>query len=120
MALIFYVSSQSDPMPAVTSRVWDKWIHLVEYGCLAVLFAWAFSGEGLTAGRAALLTIVATSIYGLTDEWHQAYVPSRSADIGDWVADSIGAAISGGAYTLVRLYVRRVDLDAHRLPDQIH
>jgi len=47
-------------------------------------------------------------------------VPFRSADVSDWVADTIGAALAAGGYALVGFYVRRVHLDAHRLSDEIH
>jgi VanZ family protein len=31
--------------------------------------------------------------YAATDEWHQSFVPSRTADLGDVLIDSTGAAI---------------------------
>jgi VanZ family protein len=120
MVLIFYLSSQSDPLPAVTSRFWDKWIHVVEYGALAVLMCPALTAEGRGLTRVAVLAVIAASVYGMTDEWHQSYVPFRSADVSDWVADTIGAALAAGGYALVGFYVRRVHLDAHRLSDEIH
>jgi VanZ family protein len=120
MALIFYLSSQSDPLPAVTSRFWDKWIHVVEYGPLALLFCRALTGEGLGLTRAAVLAVFAASVYGMSDEWHQSYVAFRSADVSDWIADTVGAALATGVYALVRFYVRRVHFDAHGLSDQIH
>lgn len=41
-----------------------------------------------------LITIIIASGYGLLDELHQLFVPGRSAELLDWVADFIGA-ISG-------------------------
>jgi VanZ family protein len=32
-------------------------------------------------------------VYGLTDEWHQLYVPGRSGKVGDVLIDAAGAAI---------------------------
>jgi VanZ family protein len=117
MALIFHLSSQSDPMPAVTPLVWDKLLHLTEFGVLAVLFYRAFTGEGAGWQLAAMLALLATSLYGATDEWHQAFVPMRSSDVRDWIADTAGGAVAILAYALVRFYVGRIYLDAHRLPD---
>ena len=99
MALIYYLSSQSDPVPQVTSVVWDKLLHLVEYGGLAVLLARAMLGEGLTAGVTLVAAILLTSAYGATDEAHQSRVPQRQADVRDWIVDSIGAAAGAGIAT---------------------
>ena len=30
--------------------------------------------------------------YGATDEWHQSFVPGRSTELADWIADTAGAA----------------------------
>ncbi len=39
------------------------------------------------------LAVIATSLYGASDEWHQAFVPMRESSIRDWYADVIGAAL---------------------------
>jgi len=98
MALIFYLSSQSHPVPELTEHVWDKLLHFGGYGVLGILFYRAFAGEGLSSRRAILLAILASSLYGATDEWHQAFVPSRSSDVRDWMADTAGAALGAIAF----------------------
>jgi VanZ family protein len=30
-------------------------------------------------------------VYGASDEFHQRFVPGRTADVLDWLADSLGA-----------------------------
>jgi VanZ family protein len=35
-----------------------------------------------------------TSLYGASDELHQYFVPNRSCDFYDWLADSIGAVMA--------------------------
>jgi VanZ family protein len=102
MASIYYLSSQSDPVPQVTSVVWDKLLHFVEYGVLAVLLARAMLGEGLTAGVTLVAAILLTSAYGATDEAHQSRVPQRQSDVRDWIVDSIGAAAGAGIATTRR------------------
>ena len=98
MALIFYSSSQPDPAPALTHVVWDKGLHVVGYALLALLFARALRREG--AGWLATTTaaIVFTSLYGASDEWHQLFTPLRDSNIGDWLADTLGAAIGALVY----------------------
>jgi VanZ family protein len=95
MALVFHLSSQSDPLPVLTEHVWDKLLHAIEYGGLGALVCRALLGEGLAPLRAVLLATLLTGAYGASDEWHQAYVPNRDSDVLDWLTDDLGAA--GGA-----------------------
>src|SRR5262249_38217578 len=90
MALIFYLSSQSDPAPAVTSLIWDKGLHGGGYAVLGLLFARAWRAEGKSVWTAAVLAAVCASLYGASDEVHQIFTPMRQADVRDWVADTAG------------------------------
>ena len=49
--------------------------------------------------RAAVLAVLAASAYGASDEWHQSFVPSRSAEVADWMTDTLGAGFMVAAYT---------------------
>ena len=91
-ALIFYLSSQSQPLPELTRRFSDKLLHLIEYAVFAAVATWGLS-HLVTTPRAARLGALIGSIYGATDEFHQWFVPHRSAEVADWVADSTGAAL---------------------------
>jgi VanZ family protein len=42
------------------------------------------------------------ALYAATDEWHQAFVPRRSPELGDWLADVSGVLL-GYAVLLVLL-----------------
>ena len=97
---IFTVSAQSDPMPALTAAVWDKALHWIDYGGLALLLCRAFRGEGCTWLIACLLAAFVASGYAVSDEWHQSMVPGRNSDVGDWAADTIGAAFGVTLYWL--------------------
>ena len=96
LAVIFYLSSDPDPLPAVSQLVWDKGLHVIAYLVLSVLFSRALHGEGLAALRVAVFSILLTSAYGATDETHQAFVPNRHAGVGGWLADTCGA-VAGAA-----------------------
>jgi VanZ family protein len=100
MAFIFHLSSESNPLPALTTRVWDKLLHLIEYGGLAALLCRALLGEGLGWLTGLLGAIVLTSAYGASDEWHQLFTPGRDSDIHDWFADTLGGAVGTIAYGL--------------------
>ena len=43
-----------------------------------------------------LLTIVCATVYGISDEFHQWFVPGRTADVHDVMADAIGATRGRG------------------------
>jgi VanZ family protein len=71
----------------------DKILHFTAYALLGILF---FRALGTLAIRkrthlTALLSIMAASLYGLSDEIHQYFVPLRDADMLDWLADVIGS-----------------------------
>ncbi|HEY3043108.1 MAG TPA: VanZ family protein [Vicinamibacterales bacterium] len=102
MALIFYVSSLSDPVPLITAHVWDKLLHALEYAGLATLLGRALLGEGLGALAAVVAAVLLAGAYGATDEYHQMFVASRTADVRDWVVDVIGASLGAIGYLLGR------------------
>ena len=100
MALIFHFSAESNPMPEVTAHVWDKLLHTIEYFWLALLFARALTGEGLTWLVAIIVATLLTSAYGATDEYHQLFVPLRDSNVRDWIADTLGATVGAIAWVL--------------------
>lgn len=96
---IFFLSAQSHPEEQVPSfllkEVSDKVLHAMEYAVLGGLcyraFRWGLNGQ--VAARALIIAIVAASLYGVTDEVHQLFVPFRESSWQDWLADTIGAVI---------------------------
>lgn len=55
--------------------------------------------------RAGVLASVAASLYGVTDEIHQIFVPLRSCDPADWTVDTAAACL--GAIAVCALLARR-------------
>jgi VanZ family protein len=106
-AVIFYLSSQSAPLPELTEHVWDKFLHTIEYAGLGLLVCRALVGEGIPWVRAAILAVAISSVYGASDEWHQSFVPDRSSDVRDWITDNIGATLGAGCYAATALAVAR-------------
>jgi VanZ family protein len=107
MAAIFHLSSQSDPLPELTEHVWDKLLHTVEYSGLAILVYRALDGEGLDWRWAVMLTVLFVSTYGVSDEWHQSFVPQRTSDIFDWLTDTLAGGIGSAAFIAWRRVSRR-------------
>jgi VanZ family protein len=94
-ALAIFVESSISTVPAFPSGFTDKDGHGLLYAGLAVLVLRAASGarwDGVT-WRATAVAVVFASVYGITDEFHQWFVPGRTADVYDWIADSTGATI---------------------------
>ncbi len=58
--------------------------------------------------RLPLLATVFASLYGISDEFHQVFVPQRSCDPADWAVDTIAALIGAlVCYALVKRTKRR-------------
>lgn len=92
LGLIFWLSSRSSVSWA--SPYPDKLLHFLEYGGLALLLARALNGtiRRPIPARVLLVAGLLTLAYAVSDEFHQAFVPNRTSDWRDIVADAIGAA----------------------------
>jgi VanZ family protein len=98
MALIFAISSISHP-PELPDAVGDKGGHALLYSGLAALFVRAFArgwSKPPTLGIS-MAAVVGSTLYGVTDEIHQMFVPPRTPEVADVVADAIGAAAAVAA-----------------------
>ena len=65
------------------------------------------ASRGRTPRGALFLAVALASLYGATDEFHQSLVPGRDADVVDWVADTLGAAIGAALATAAIRALRR-------------
>jgi VanZ family protein len=76
----------------------DKLVHAAIFGVMAFLFSWPVLKSALNRIQQQqyfLKVALAVSIWGLAAELIQKYfIPGRSYDIVDWIADTIGAFIS--------------------------
>ena len=93
MTIIFIASSIPDvgPLPGGVS---DTSGHSLGYAILGALLLRALAGgrmSGVT-WKTALATLVLATLYGVSDEFHQWFVPNRTPDVFDVLADAIGAA----------------------------
>lgn len=72
----------------------DKIAHFMVYGLLGTLVC---RTQRLDA-RGAAGALVIASLYGVSDELHQSFVPGRTLQLADWIADTCGAALAIGLY----------------------
>lgn len=94
--MIFGLSSiPGSRIPDVGVSFADKVAHVLVYGGLGALCfrglrrSWPLLSIRSTVLAAALLALA----YGLTDEFHQMFVPNRSSEFLDLVADLIGGTV---------------------------
>lgn len=89
MGIVFWLSHQpSIPVPPLFANQ-DKVFHFLEYLGLGFLFA--SCTVPATSLRARFwLAFVLASVYGVSDELHQSFVPGRDSSIADWLADTAG------------------------------
>ncbi len=83
------------PHPPSLPRAWnvpgiDKVVHAVLFGVMALLAVRAMA----TRGRAWFVVFVGTAAFGAFTEGQQYFIPSRSMELGDFLADTAGAAIA--------------------------
>ena len=96
-ALIVFASGNNPQPPVPTFIGFDKVAHFGVFGLLATLLL-RTHGVWRRPGWRAAIAIGVVSIFGLTDEWHQSFTPGRSVELGDWIADTTGAALAVALY----------------------
>lgn len=69
--------------------------HFLEYLVFGVLLT-NLLRQYMPLRRACVLAILIASAYGVTDEFHQYFVPGRMTDPIDWFVDTIGASLGAG------------------------
>ncbi len=80
----------------------DKIMHLGAYTVLGLLcLRWlAREVPGAKKGKIILAGFVLTSLFGLSDEFHQSFIIGRTASVYDFMADCAGAALGSWIWTL--------------------
>lgn len=89
--LIFIQSSKPAPEQLPVFPFSDKVIHFLLYTPLGVLFCRAFGTLKSRTWVTIILSVSASILYGASDEIHQVFVPSRTAELSDLLADALGS-----------------------------
>ena len=97
--LIFIQSSYPATHSLPSSPHMDKLVHAGAYAVLGFLFFRLFQSTSIwkSAVWLVIFSALASSLFGISDEIHQHFVPSRTADIMDVMADIAGSFL--GAVT---------------------
>lgn len=97
MGTIFLLSGQpadSFRLPGISD--FDKLGHGAAYGVLALSAIYAFGQETRSRHplRVVCITLIFSVVYGVSDEYHQHFVPGRTPSGYDLLADAWGAGLA--------------------------
>jgi VanZ family protein len=107
--VLFLLSAVPDLRAGFGIPYGDKLGHLALYGVLGSALAWGRNRAPGVIPHVLLLALGA--LYGISDEFHQMYVPGRHPDFVDWIADVVGLSIGYGTMLAVlgrRQYAKEV------------
>lgn len=98
--LIFYLSSREQIQLPVSFPFMDKLLHICEYTILGLLLARAIKRtyHFRDVKKVVALIMVIAFVYGLSDEFHQYFVPGRTLSFWDAVSDGIGGFLGAIIY----------------------
>jgi VanZ family protein len=106
--LIWFLSSQTIDIKLIEDvPMRDKGVHFVEYGVLGFFLAHACHQTWPRQRLRYVLALWLTWALGLVDELHQLYVPGRSADALDLMADTLGGAVAIALVAAVQRWWKR-------------
>ena len=92
--LVIYIQSDMPSIERIPSFEFsDKVLHFCAYAVLGLLFYRAYQTLRFKDDPRMLLmiSIISATLYGISDEIHQYFVPFRDASIWDVVANTLGA-----------------------------
>lgn len=100
--IIFYVSAQPYLKTPLPGMQFDKVLHFLEYMPFGFLSARGiYRTKPSVSGRNLLgLVVFISCLYGVSDEFHQSFVPGRFVALGDVAVDTVGGSIGGYLYSL--------------------
>jgi VanZ family protein len=105
--LIYLQSSYPSPEALPSFEFSDKLMHFGAYAVMGVLFYRAYQTLPFKTiiQLIAFFSMISASLYGVSDEIHQSFVPYRDGSIADVLADVLGAVC--GVYVYHRWIAAR-------------
>lgn len=107
--MIFAESSvPSDAFPKLEFEFSDKIVHMAIYFILFLTAYYSFNNQKkfkLLNENVIFTSLVFSVLYGALDEVHQLFVPGRSCDIYDWLADVAGVILAIIFLLLIKKFV---------------
>ena len=94
--IILFIATTLPATSMPSFGVVDKVNHLLAYFILAILLFLTLLFQQkvpLSLNKAAAYALIICSLYGMLDEVHQIFIPGRSAEFLDFLADACGALL---------------------------
>lgn len=104
MGALFFLSSLPSPPQTLAFDFGDKIAHAAAFGVLGCFLSFARLPYPLGSLNRVMLVTVLVIAYGVSDEFHQSFVPGRDSSATDIVADGIGGFVT--AFVVVWLQRR--------------
>lgn len=104
MGVIIYFSSLSNPVNRFKLVLGaDKLVHFFEYMILGILITRALIGSFTVKNKKKLFIpiLLIGIIFSASDELHQYFVPNRSMELGDFIADLLGVVTGSSLVDLM-------------------
>jgi len=91
-----FIASHQEGVPFDTSVfiLQDKVYHFIAYFIYGITIQLFLNYFNLESKKYIILTILIGSLFGASDEFHQSFIPNRTIEFFDWVADTIGVSAS--------------------------
>jgi VanZ family protein len=104
-AIIFYLSSlpRIEFVPEDILR-YDKVVHFfvyLIYGLSTNFFVYALIKYKIINKRTYIIAIIIAVLFAASDEFHQSFVPNRTASVYDFIADFLGILLSIEIFALI-------------------
>lgn len=104
-AFLYWLSDQATLQHAPSN---DKLAHFLAYwGLSALLVRGFYFGTRQPPSWVFLIAALLATLYGISDELHQMFVPGRTAAVDDVVADALGALLGAASSQLGYLQLGR-------------
>lgn len=94
MTTIFVLSSQSTLPTQDMFAGQDKLAHILAYSLLGILLSRSLSPMQVETWQRIILITALTTLYGISDEFHQSFVPGRDVSALDVLADGVGGFLA--------------------------
>lgn len=100
-------AEQTEKITHITVKIVRKTAHFSEYALLGMLLTGVCLSFGKSYGVTFTVSQAVSSLYAVSDELHQYFVPGRSCQLSDMLLDSCGAAVGIGMLLLLIWLIRR-------------
>jgi VanZ family protein len=87
----------------------DKVVHFCAYAFLGWLISLRRVLAGTPGTGVDFKAMIVGMLYGISDEFHQSFVPMRDSSVYDWTADALGVTV--GVLICARMFRNRLQLN---------